>query len=497
MNDLKQFENKSLTSLLQQENKELYQLENLIKKERYSSFNEILLAHNITLNQVSKREKELNKRLEQIEEDLKINSECDKWDYIFATSSGVIAGLIDSFCVGSPTDSKWLKMSDSATNSLVEQFAKLNGWKGPKSGSDSTKSAIGFLERSFKVNYDHQYGRAVNDFMSMSASNHHLKSLAHSPSPIGLIFSLLDQFRSTATFIDNGQLITVTAENELQGSNFVSKLFCGFVNWVGHLMSDIAGSSGANGRGSGIPIPFYELLQTLNFGSFDYKGEKKHLADIAVKVFEKGYDLRFGVVQSIPVLMVELFIRIFCIIRHRYQYKRDWKDCLQFLNFDKNARLRKMLLVGQGTLCLVDAGDAFVRSEFAANWVEFFSRMNFVAWMRFSYLGLIHLTSILNNEINIQRYKLRAKEFDLYVDDVRNIVDSFLVEHNKKMEKFFFERKKELDTLMLSLNVANQNNDHIQVVESVRKIGEMYNIKGTGKSFAEFAALDDDDDDYY
>ena len=90
----------------------------------------------------------------------------------------------------------------------------------------------------------------------------------------------MDQFRGTATFIDNGQLITVTAESQLQGSTFVSKLFCGFTNWIGHLMSDIAGSSGASGRGSGIPIPFYELLQTLNVGSFDYNGEKNTFADI-------------------------------------------------------------------------------------------------------------------------------------------------------------------------------------------------------------------------
>ena len=497
MNDLLEFNQKPLDSLLKNENKDLIRLEDIIKREQYSSFNEILLAHNVTLDKISQREKELNQRLAQIEEDLKINNECDKWDYIFATSAGVIAGLIDSFCVGSPTDSKWLKMSDNATNSLVERFAKLNGWNGPKGNSDPTKSAIGFLERNFKVNYAHQHGSLVNDFMSMSASNHHLKSLAHSPSPLGLIFSLLDQFRGTATFIDNGQLITVTAESQLQGSNFVSKLFCGFTNWIGHLMSDIAGSSGASGRGSGIPIPFYELLQTLNVGSFDYNGEKKHFADIAVKVFEKGYDLRFGAVQSIPVLLVELFIRIFCILRHRYQYNREWKDCLQFLNFDKNARLRKMLLVGQGTLCLVDAGDAFIRSGFAANWVEFFSRMNFVAWMRFSYLGLIHLCSILRNDIEIQRYKLRAKEFDLYVDDIRNIVDTFLVEHNRKVTKFFLERRKELDSLMSSIEIASKNNDHLQVAESVRKIGEMYNIRGSGISFEEFASLDDDDDDYY
>ena len=113
------------------------------------------------------------------------------------------------------------------------------------------------------------------------------------------------------------------------------------------------------------------------------------------------------------------------------------------------------------------------------------------------FLWIIHLCSILRNDIEIQRYKLRAKEFDLYVDDVRNIADTFLIEHNRKMTKFFLERRKELDLLMSSIEIASKHNDHLQVAESVRKIGEMYNIKGIGISFEEFASLDDDDDDYY
>lgn len=262
-------------------------------------------------------------------------------------------------------------------DNLVQKFASLNGWQGAKGGADSTRSAIGFLERTFKVNYDQRHSADVAGIFTMSASNHHLKSLAHSPSPIGLIFSIIDQFNGTATFLDNGYLITIDSESNLRGNSVPSKIFAAFVNWIGHIMSDIAGSSGASSRGAGIPIPFYELLQSFNVGSFGE--DKKTLAEIAVKVFEKGYDARFSLVQSIPVLMVELFTRFFCILRHRFQFKRDWKDCLQFLNFDSIPRLRKMLLVGHGTLCLIDAGDAFIRSGFAQNWVEIFSRLNFVA----------------------------------------------------------------------------------------------------------------------
>lgn len=492
MNDLELFKKSPLAELLNTENKSLTDFENAVSKLEYQSFKDILLAHDIVLNRVDEREKELDKKLVEIDEYIKINSECDKWDYLFATSAGVLAGLIDSFFVGSPKDSKLLSSSDGFMNKLVENFAKLNGWEGPKSGSDPTKSAIGFLERAFKVNYDQRHSTDVSGIFTMSASNHHLKSLAHSPSPIGLIFSIVNQFTGTASFIDNGYLITIDSESNLQGSNFPSKLFAAFCNWIGHIMSDIAGSSGASGRGSGIPIPFYELLCSINFGSFGE--DKKTFAEIAVKVFEQGYDVRFGMVQSIPVVMLELFIRIFCIIRHRFQFKREWKDCLQFLNVDKNPRVRKMLLIGHGTLCLIDAGDAFIRSGGAQNWVMFFSRLNFIAWMRLSYLGLRHIISLLRNEVEIQRYKLRAEAFDKYVNDVTRLVDLFLVEHNKKMERFLLERKNELNNLFYQLEISVKNQDYLSASNQVKQIGSMYGIKSRMGSFEEFKRLIDDDE---
>lgn len=493
MNELEKFNKSSLSELLTTQNTQLSNFEEIIKKSEYSSFYEILLDHDIILDKVDEREKELDKKIEEINEYIKITSECDKWDYIFSVSSGVLAGLIDSFLVGVPNDSRMLSSADSMMDSLVEKFARLNGWEGARSGSDSTKSAIGFLERAFKVNYDQRHSADVAGIFSMSASNHHLKSLAHSPSPIGLIFSLIDQFKGTSTFLDNGYLITIDSESKLQGSNLASKIFAAFVNWIGHIMSDIAGSSGASARGSGIPIPFYELLLSLNIGSFGQ--DKKTLAEIAVKVFEQGYDFRFGMAQSIPVVMSELFVRVFCIIRHRFQYNRNWQECLKFLNFDSNPKVRKMLLVAHGTLCLVDISDATIRSNLQGfNWVTFFARMNFVAWMRFSYLGLRHTVSILRNEIEIERYKLRAVAFDQYVDDVTQLVDKFLIEHNRKMEKFFLERRKELHSLFNKLDKAIGCQDYVSASDNIKAIGSMYGFKDRIGSFEEFNALFEDDE---
>lgn len=484
-NNLDVFTKTPLKELLEQTSPELDSLFPTVTK-KYQSFAEILDEHYIVLDKLSDRENELDKQLVQIEEDVKIGSECDKWDYIFSASAGAFAGLVDSFLVGSPLDSNLRDYSDGVMDSLVERFAKLNGWEGPRGNADSTKSAIGFLERNFEVNYDHQHGKIVNDFMKMTPSNHHLKSLSHSPSPIGLIFSILDQFRGTATFIDNGQLITVTSESKLQGNTFISKIFCAFVNWIGHIMSDIAGSSGGKGRGTGVPIPFYELLQTINIGSFEHKSEQLSFADIAVKVFEKGYDSRFGMAQTIPVLMVELFTRIFCIIRHRYQYGRSWLDCMDFIKLDKSPRLRKMLLVGHGTLCMIDAGDAFVRNP-NFNWVDFFSRLNFVAWMRFAYLGIRHAYAILSNDVELYRYKLRAEAYGQYVDDVANLSEKFFTEHNEKVKVYFIEQRSILDDLLGDLGNQLELKDYQSATETLSSIGSQF---GFDPKFSDLDSFD-------
>ena len=43
----------------------------------------------------------------------------------------------------------------------------------------------------------------------------------------------------------------------MKGNDVPSKLFCGFANWFGHIISDISGSSGTKGRGMGIPSPIW------------------------------------------------------------------------------------------------------------------------------------------------------------------------------------------------------------------------------------------------
>ena len=326
---------------------------------------------------------------------------CDNYDYMIAAFCGVGAGLIDSFFVGMPTASKLGKWSEKQTDGLVEKFSKMvwnadkkNGMPNLKKEPDGIASAIGYLERRFKVNYDARYASDLEmgeNILNMNTKNHHLKSLGHSPDLIGLFFSILDQFTEEASFIDGGQIIRLKPKNnsfELEGGNFLAKLFCGFSNWIGHIMSDVAGSSGTRGhenggKGMGVGIPFFEMFQLCDLGSFNVKGEQKNLAELTAKVFEEGYDMRHGIAMAIPVAINELFIRLLWAIKSRYYHERTWEESLPF---GDRPELRRMLLVGHGTLCLVDGADAAIRS--GGEMLRFALHLNMIAWSRFAFSGL-------------------------------------------------------------------------------------------------------------
>ena len=340
----------------------------------------------------------LNRRENEIEW---LNDRCDKYDYMIAAFCGFAAGIIDSVFVGIPGQSKLGEVTDKGADFLVSKIANML-WEGdgrsyldgkPRMAPDTLQKSISYLEQGFPVNYDARYAPDllnVNGALgTMTPKNHHLLSLAHSPDIIGLLFSILDQFTGRASFIYSGKLIRLypvkDARNNkimyMQGTNFESKLFCGICNWLGHLASDLCGSSSTRqvrrtGRGMGIPMPFYELFLLMDFGNFD----GHTFAEIAIKVFEDGYDLRHGVAMAIPVFITELSIKIIWMMKKHFYNKKDWRDCIPN---KKYADLRMMILIGDTTLCIVDSIDATIRAvATGGNLINFILHMNFIAWSR-------------------------------------------------------------------------------------------------------------------
>lgn len=356
--------------------------------------------------------------------------DCDKYDYYASVFSGLVAGMIDVLFVGAPGQSSLGNFTDEQTDNVVKKFASMCGWDPKKEKEDSIASAIGFLEKKFPVNYDMPYANFKEHGFTMAAKNHHIKSLAHCPDPIGLFFSIIDQFAGTATFISNGQIISVRTETqELQGGNFIAKLFCGFANWIGHIMSDAAGSSGGrgnSGRGSGVPIPFFEVFLLFNFGSFQVGKDRQTFAEVMTRVFQDGYDLRFGAAMAIPVVLNELFLRAFWAIKRHFYHELEWKKCIPSLKYKS---LNKMLLIGNAGLCLVDTIDAGIRS--GGNIVTFILRLNIVAWGRLIYLIFKYLT-LSRAKIEYERKHIEnmriIKEIETRTEELRLELKQFLEE---------------------------------------------------------------------
>lgn len=343
----------------------------------------------------------LNETIESIKE---LKPSCDKLDYSLAASSGALCGVIDVFLVGKPGKSPLGDITDKWFADRIRDFAKL--CHPDKKNFDNLESALRFLEKKFKVPYDQtglgDAGRAV---FELNAKNHHFKSLAHNPSLFGLFFSILDQFSNSSHFVTDGQLISLQQADEkweLQGGNIPSKLFCGFVNWFGHLVSDVSGSQSsarAGNRGMGIPSPLWTWTNDmivikaklgLNVTDLD-----KTMNELALNIFEQGYDARFQTAQTIPVFVNELLVRFVYTVRRLFRYfsetpksersfKQMWTKCEPF----SNPTVKRMLTVAHGTFCLIDAGDAvgkaFVNGGGTFDAVEFVLRLNIVGVGRFA-----------------------------------------------------------------------------------------------------------------
>ena len=381
------------------------------------------------------------------------HAKCDKYDYMIAAFCGGIAGLVDVFFVGDPLTSKLGGSVDHIADGLVKKAAQFF-WKNDtrKQGKnrkmpETLEQCISYLEQAFPVPYDARYAKDLNVedgvLSGMRPVNHHLLSLSHSPDPIGLIFSIIDQFMGYATFVDRGKIIHVIPKKTsgaipyMQGTNLPSMLFCGFVNWVGHLLSDIAGSSstrkaGKTGRGAGIPIPFYELFLLCDFG----KEDGKSLADTMVKVFEQGYDLRFGAAMAIPVLMEELMIKVIWTIRQKLIRKKSWQESFPT---SKHADLRIMLIVGNGTLCAIDGVDAAARGLAAGNVVTFVCHLNLVGWAR--------LVMLVLKELRIRLGPVIGQALDRFMESVGDI----LTPAEKARINAFRQRLEEYDQYLLTL----------------------------------------------
>ena len=392
-------------------------------------------------------------RLDQIDNQIadldisidKLTNHADKLDYAVSVASGIISGIIDILFVGKFDLQEGRDWSSEKINDFVTTVAKKQGYEG-----DDLQGAIRHLEK-FGAPSDSVY----NDFGG--GLQHHLRDFAHHASPVGLVFSMLTQFTQKAYGTNTaGAFIVVPIDKTtFIGDSVPTKITFGLVYWVLHMASDMAGSSGAPGAGTGIPGPILSIVKLLSSTPiFNNKDQVNELSLKVSKLFNgtllaekdangkiiKGadgkplihqMDLRgeLGVMhqlakQALPVIVNEAFVRGFYFI-NRLIYEVKDKQSLKKVDWDKtipfgNRTIERMMTIATGTFTAIDTLDAVIEGAInsKANWLEFgrqvVLRLNFVGIGRFTIaLGTDAFMGLRKGKKSRERMLLKAESLYL------------------------------------------------------------------------------------
>ena len=343
----------------------------------------------------------------------RLTCHADGVDYSVAVASGIICGLIDSFFVGEFDFANAKKWSNKTANQFIDKFAKAKGYKAKNGSKGKLKNKVAFLEEMFTSPTDSVWSGKDK---GISTFTHHLDDWSHHPTIIGWCCSIMTQFTEVGYFTNSdGQGMYFDADkSRLIGGDFKEKICAGTVNWFGHLVSDLAGSKQTAGKGMGLPGPFLSMAREVAQlpGIRDTK-----LPKLIGDAFSKGkFDFRSEMAvahelgrQAIPVIINEIFVRLFYFIRRLIQqWKRngfngiEWYNTMPF----NNRTIVRMMTIATGTFSAIDLGDAAIRGalksggEPAAFMTGFILHVNFVGVGRFAIAVYsdLRMGAKLNNE---------------------------------------------------------------------------------------------------
>lgn len=382
---------------------------------------------------------------------------CDRYEFAMAAFCGAAAGLMDAFLIGDVSNAKsesvLKSFSDERVEKVVMAYSRMLGGK-----ANDLSGAIAFLEKKYKVNYDQRSGKDVSGMFELSAIDHHIKSLAHAPSLVGLTFSIIDQLRDTSTMFSGGKLYVINTsggEIHVQGKGVKEKLVAAFANWLGHCMSDVAGSKGSarNGRrGMGLAIPGTEVLM---FSGVKVGKEEELLGNVMTEAFRRGYDFRVGVAQGLVLGFQKAATAVCWAFKRHYLDGRPWAECVPL---EREGSLRMMQLVGNGALCMVDAGNAALKS--GGEPVEFVLNFNFSAALQLAYLVL--------HEFDVRMGIELEKRMDALYDEVLHVSTPLERRNIQKMDERLRNYQLSLDQkyLLFCVQVEGSEAEFMQTLKA-------------------------------
>lgn len=376
----------------------------------------------------------------------------DKIDCTVAVASGIITGLVDSFFIGKFSLERANEWGTEKVNQFVVAIAKLSGYK-----SDDLNGAIRHLEEKFEFAADGN----TSDFGG--GRQHHLRDFSHHFSLGGLLCSVFAQFtgKVIGTSTAGNLLIVDVPPTHVQflGKSFPEKITFGTVSWVMHIASDIAGSSGNPGKGTGVPGPILSLIKQFSVlpifkdaqsAVMKDRNEGLVFRELISKLFNGTllkvrsndgdakpvrFDFRteLGMVhelgrQGIPVALNQCFVRSFYFIRrltHEITALKitkfadlaliDPQDVLPF----RNKAIARMSTISTGVFAGVNLADAAVRAAIISRGNkevflgEFVVRINFIGLGTFAVACALDIKGIVEerkSEKQDEAYKTYERE---------------------------------------------------------------------------------------
>ncbi|MBR2406208.1 MAG: hypothetical protein IKB04_04080 [Clostridia bacterium] len=426
---------------------------------------------------VEQRLSVVNKKVAELNADIEnLTNNADGLDYTIAVASGILTGLIDSFFVGelglfeNASDEAKAQFreakgeSNKIVNKFVEKYAKMRGYN-PKDGGD-LKGAISFLEEKFPVANDNTWsGQGIS-----STHTHHLDDLAHHPTLMGLVSSILVQFFRISFFASkDGKVHPRIVETSMKDlSCWIPVVISGVLkwlsymaekndlldmdddlpesvkwlvknihkvpiilqlakvadNWFGHIVSDMGGSKSTAGGGTGVSGIFISLLKEISMlpGVKDTELPKIVNDLYASKKYTTDkVDLRTEIAvikkQAMPVIINEVIVRTFYFVRHfvsEYQEHKsltemNWRTVIPF----GNRTVVRMMTIASGTFTAVDMADAGIRAVIKSGGFNPATLSNFVLNVNFVGVGRFAIAVATDVGMGVKKGIKENKRLDL------------------------------------------------------------------------------------
>lgn len=425
----------------------------------------------------------------------------DNIDLAVAAGSGVLCGIIDAVFLQELDLSKAQNVGTGVLEPIIKRMGKSSNIE------DAVKNLEQRTTRSFASDPN------LGDFGG--GLQHHLRDFAHHVSPLGLFFSLLTQFTGMCYGTNTaGKFIsTAVIDKSRIGSTVGEKLSNGIIEWFFHIASDMNGSTGHVGGGTGLPGPILSIAKELSAVLPTGKDGRNKVSELISKMYngtlfadhdangkiivgtEKRLDFRteigMAIFQSIPVLLNMTAVRIFYFVRRLIaelkkkkeddQYVINWKNLFPFLN----PTITRMTTVSSATFSAIDLTGAIIVSAaksggtvpgFVAHMVL---NVNFVglgkmcmsfgnemmygikhhSFEKKKYAEIARLTQLYQAKIYICEGKLlqEIKDTDEAMNNLKNTYDDVV----NKFIKYTITSQKSIDEIKENLEDNQEMSDFI------------------------------------